>query len=85
MINWRKLNSDVDAYKFKYRNALPFPHLIIDGVCNEKLLKQATSEIPDPLESKANTSNDFIFAKISLKHHILIQYPYYSQHCMKNF
>ena len=58
MINFEKLETDIDNSVIQYRLAKPFEHLVLDGyIDNVKLLKMY-SEIPE-LTTK---SRDFIFA-----------------------
>ena len=58
MINFEKLETDIDNLVIQYRLAKPFEHLVLDGyIDNVKLLKMY-SEIPE-LTTK---SRDFIFA-----------------------
>ena len=63
MLRIEYLNQNIDTFKSTYHSASPFPHLVIDGACDEAMLREAVKEIPDPRLSGESQSNDFIFAK----------------------
>lgn len=63
MLNIQTLLDNQDRYKRQYKQATPFPHLVLENVCDAELLRKAIGEIPDPQLSLAKKSNDFIFAK----------------------
>jgi len=58
MINFNYLETNKDDLKHSYYCAKPFPHLIINNVCDNEKLERLYSEIPE-LENK---SRDYIFA-----------------------
>ena len=62
MINFEKLDVLSEKYKHDYANATPFPHIVIDDFCNEKI-HSIVDNLPDPIEHKINQSRDYIFAK----------------------
>jgi hypothetical protein len=58
MINFTYLFENKEKFRLQYLSAKPFPHLIIDNLCNEQKLLELYSQIPD-LENK---SRDYVFA-----------------------
>lgn len=63
MLKLEYLLSQSEKYKAEYNSADPFPHIVVDNVCDEDILRDAIASIPDPAISAENKSNDFIFAK----------------------
>lgn len=59
MINFDFLKANKEKFREDYLTAKPFPHLVLEDICDEKKLQKMYSEIP-LLESK---SRDYIFAK----------------------
>lgn len=58
MINFAFLEARKDTLRLNYLTARPFPHLVIDGFCDEAKLVKAYEAIPE-LENK---SRDYAFA-----------------------
>ncbi|WP_215226562.1 2OG-Fe(II) oxygenase [Echinicola shivajiensis] len=58
MINFDKLEKNLENLRIDYLSAQPFPHLVIDDFCDEEKLLSAYNSIPE-LENK---SRDYVFA-----------------------
>lgn len=58
MINFEKLENNLDALRNTYLAAQPFPHLIIDDFCELDKLNRAYASIPE----LNNKSRDYAFA-----------------------
>lgn len=58
MINFEYLENNLESLRTSYLIAQPFPHLVIDGFCDEEKLTKAYDAIPE-LENK---SRDYVFA-----------------------
>tara|TARA_B100000575_G_C23112700_1_gene642910 strand:+ start:1034 stop:1819 length:786 start_codon:yes stop_codon:yes gene_type:complete len=62
MINFEKLENLSDKYEQEYADASPFPHIVVDNFCNEKI-NSIVENLPNPIEHKINQSRDYVFAK----------------------
>lgn len=58
MINFDKIEANLESLRIQYLTAQPFPYLIIDGFCDEEKLNNAYNSIPE-LDNK---SRDYAFA-----------------------
>lgn len=58
MINFSFLEANKEKFRTEYLAAQPFPHLILDGICDEEKLSTMYSQIPE-LDNK---SRDYMFA-----------------------
>lgn len=58
MINFALLEKEKRSLREQYLSAQPFPHLVIDGICDEQKLNEMYSQIPE-LDNK---SRDYVFA-----------------------
>jgi hypothetical protein len=58
MINFGKLESNLEVLQNKYLSAQPFPNLVIDDFCDVNKLEKAYSSIPE----LNNKSRDYAFA-----------------------
>ena len=58
MINFDLLLANKEDYRLQYLTAKPFPHLVLDGICDEAKLSSMYSGVPE-LENK---SRDYVFA-----------------------
>lgn len=58
MINFEKINKNINQYRIDYLSAKPFPYLVIDDFCDVEKLSTLYSQIPE-LENK---SRDYMFA-----------------------
>jgi hypothetical protein len=63
MIDFNKLEENIEELSKGFANAKPFEHLIIDGFCDAKLLEDVLVDIPDANDDGVNKSRDFVFAK----------------------
>ena len=59
MINFKSLELNKEKLRLKYLTAIPFPHLVINDICDEKKLLEAYASIP----ILDNKSRDYMFAK----------------------
>lgn len=58
MIRFNYLEANKEQFRLDYLLAKPFPHLILDDICEEDAVKQMLEEIPS-IETK---SRDYVFA-----------------------
>ena len=58
MLRFDLLESNKEQYRLEYLLAKPFPHLVIDGICDPAEIEALHAEIPE-LETK---SRDYVFA-----------------------
>lgn len=58
MINFTFLENNLDSLRIQYLTNQPFPHLIIDGFCDEEKLVKAYENVPE----LNNKSRDYGFA-----------------------
>lgn len=58
MIDFDYLLKNKEELRLRYLTAQPFPHLVLDGICDDVKLQKMYSEIPE-LENK---SRDYVFA-----------------------
>jgi Rps23 Pro-64 3,4-dihydroxylase Tpa1-like proline 4-hydroxylase len=47
VVNWQQLMQTAQTRAAEYRNAKPFPHLVLDGLFSSTLLQRAIAEVPD--------------------------------------
>jgi Rps23 Pro-64 3,4-dihydroxylase Tpa1-like proline 4-hydroxylase len=59
MIRFDFIEANKDSYRQQFLTAKPFPHIAIDGLCDEEKLKELYNNIPE-IET---TSADYVFAK----------------------
>lgn len=58
MINFEYIEANKQLFRTQFLNAQPFPHIGIDGICDEAKLKELYNNIPE-IETK---SADYVFA-----------------------
>src|SRR5690242_19441282 len=58
MIKFDFLEANKEKFRTEYLAAQPFPHLILDGICEEEKLEKLYAQIPE-LDNK---SRDYMFA-----------------------
>lgn len=58
MIQFQKLEENIDDYRIKYLTNQPFSYLVIDDFCDEGKLQKLRSQIPE----LNNKSRDYMFA-----------------------
>jgi hypothetical protein len=58
MINFERLEKNLDALRIQYLTAQPFPHLLIDNFCDAEKLYKAYESVPE----LNNKSRDYSFA-----------------------
>ena len=59
MIDFQRIELNKESLRLKYLTAKPFPHLVIQDVCDELKLNNLFEQIPE----LTNKSRDFVFAK----------------------
>jgi Rps23 Pro-64 3,4-dihydroxylase Tpa1-like proline 4-hydroxylase len=63
MINFESIESNLENYAQKFKQAEPFPLVIIDNFADTEKLSKVVASFPIPGENKLNKSRDYIFAK----------------------
>ncbi len=63
IINFEKLENNIEELKLQFLNASPFPHIAIDNFADEEKLLKLLELIPDPADGTINRSRDYMFAK----------------------
>ena len=58
MINFERLEKNLDTLRTQYLTAQPFPHLLIDDFCDSEKLNRAYESVPE----LNNKSRDYSFA-----------------------
>ena len=58
MINFERLEKNLDSLRIQYLTAQPFPHLLIDDFCDLEKLNKAYESVPE----LSNKSRDYAFA-----------------------
>ena len=60
------LNSFAQANNYIYKNAKPFPHIVIDNLFNEKILNNIINEFPNNIQEIGNQFDNKVEKKLSL-------------------
>ena len=60
------LNSFAQANNYIYKNAKPFPHIVIDNLFNEKVLNNIINEFPNNIQEIGNQFDNKVEKKLSL-------------------
>lgn len=63
MINFDFLEKNLESLKDKFKNNLPFEHIVLDNFCDETALSNGVDQICSPQKLKSEKSRDYIFAK----------------------
>jgi len=63
MICFDVIESRLPEYRVAFQSAKPFPHLVIDGLCDVASLNHLVDLIPDPVSNNIAQSRDYVFAK----------------------
>jgi len=63
MINFDKLEENIDKLRVDFENNKPFEYLIIDDFCDSTKLQSALKAVIQESTSNLNKSRDYIFAK----------------------
>lgn len=63
MLNKSLLQGSVDEYKLMFASASPYPHLVVDDVCDPSILETTLSQLDRAERLNLRKSRDFIFAK----------------------
>src|SRR5215213_1268348 len=58
MINLKYLNDNKEKFRLEYLLAKPFPHLVLDNICDKNKLETMYNSIPE----LNNKSRDYVFA-----------------------
>jgi hypothetical protein len=63
MILFSELEARLPDLRNQFRSAQPFPHVVIDGFCDETRLAELAAAIPNPASGQINKSRDYVFAR----------------------
>jgi hypothetical protein len=63
MILFDRLEQRLDELGAAFRQAQPFPHVIVDGFADAERLAAAVAAIPDPALAGIRKSRDYVFAR----------------------
>ncbi|HEX7857249.1 MAG TPA: 2OG-Fe(II) oxygenase [Sphingobium sp.] len=63
MIDFDRLEREAANFADRFKNADPFPYVIIDDFCHAEPLDALTAQIPSPEDGNINKSRDYVFAK----------------------
>lgn len=63
MINFEKIEKEIENLRGCFLKNKPFPHIVIDEFCDQEKISLALESFPDPNKENINKSRDYIFAK----------------------
>ena len=78
MINFERLENQIDQLARRYKEAEPFPIVTIDNFAHEEKLIKAVSSFPTPEKNKIKQCRDYLFVK---NKYVKSDFKYLSAEC----